>query len=165
MSKTHNLTLTTLTDLASAMLKLGRFAEAESRYREVIARRRSTGQHRRLNSAIAHSNLGVCLESQDRLEEAAEKFGEALTLLAACRIPERHWVTAGTRKGLAIVRAKQEKFPEAETTLLDCITIFANAEGDHTARIRKAREALVDVYDAWGKPEQARQLRELLAQH
>ena len=39
-----------------------------------------------------------------------------------------------------------------------------SSRSDHRARIRRALEALAEVYDGWQKPELARAVRESLAE-
>ena len=159
----HDHVLLLISNLASALVRVGRGDEAVAHYRDLIKRRAAAGKTKHYYTAVAHGNLGVCLETLDALEDAAIEFGHAFTVLKECGIPEIHWLTAVFRKGLAVVHTKQKRFPEAETALLASLAIFEASKGNQSGRIRKALEALATLYDAWEKPEAAAKTRERLA--
>jgi tetratricopeptide (TPR) repeat protein len=152
-----------LNDVATARKHLGQLEEAAANFRDLIARRKAAKQYTHFRTAIALNNLGVCLESLDRVYEAEHEFDAALTMLEKCRVPKRHWLTTVCRKRRAIVHTKQKRYPEAESTLQDCIAIFESTKGDQGMRIRKALETMAKLYDAWGKPKQAEQARARIA--
>lgn len=159
----HDHVLLLLSNLASALQRTGRSEEAVQRYRELIERRGAAGKTRHYFTAVAHGNLGACLESLDQLDAAATEFGRAFAVLDECGIPADHWLGAVFQKGLGVVRTKERRYPEAERSLLASIATFEAAAGNHRVRLIRALEALVALYDAWEKPEQAAAARARVA--
>ncbi len=158
----HGSTLQTLNNLAGALQKADRTEDALQRYRDLLDRRQKAGVYKHYMTGIALGNLAVCLEKLDRLEEADEGFTSCFAMFRASRFPENHWVLAAYRKGLAVLRSKQGRFEEAEKLLVDCLTTFEKASGDHSSRIRATQMALLEVYEKTQQSELAHKLREKL---
>ena len=65
----HDLTLITLNNLASAFQRSDQTARAAATYQSIIAARREGDRYESHKTAIAWSNLGVCQEKLDQLEQ------------------------------------------------------------------------------------------------
>jgi tetratricopeptide (TPR) repeat protein len=164
----HPETLTALANLASALDAAKQFDQAAAKCREwldIQGRAVPTDDPTR---APALSHLGACLL-------AAGKPCEAEPVLRKClAINERHglsnWMTFHTQSLLGGALAGQQKYAEAEPLLL---AGYKGLEGcaktippRDRRRLPAARERLVQLYDAWGKTDQAeawRKTQELTA--
>jgi hypothetical protein len=76
-------------------------------------------------------------------------------------LPEGHWKTAEARGLLGECLASQQRYEEAEPLLLG-----SRAALDGAGRSREGAAALrrlIELYDNWDKPIQARRYRDLLA--
>ena len=94
----------------------------------------------------------------ERYEEAATLFA---TTIAGAResLPEGHWYTGVflTKYGMCLINLG--RFDEAETTLDEAHQILSASLGADHDRTRTAATAMVDLYDAWRKPEPAAKWR------
>jgi serine/threonine protein kinase/tetratricopeptide (TPR) repeat protein len=91
---------------------------------------------------------------------------EAATLLRRVAQKARHsagtgsgwWLGSVERNwGEALIRL--DRHAEAETALLRAYAALRDGLGEKSAETRRAREALVELYESWGKTEQARAWR------
>ena len=78
-------------------------------------------------------------------------------------LSEEHWRTAEAKRVLGKCLTALGRYPEAEAYLLESYRTLAAQQHAPTELIGKAGEQLVSLYEAWGKPEQARTYREGLA--
>lgn len=76
-------------NLGNTLLKLQRFKEAESRYKQTIALK--------VDHADAHNNLGVILKEQDRLDEAERSCRQAIAF-------NPHYAEAHNNLGVTLQR-------------------------------------------------------------
>ena len=93
--------------------------------------------------------------------------GAAEPLLRECRVirrealPEGHWLHANTESTLGECLTALGRFGEAEPLLLRSYPVIKakwGASGEHTQR---ALRRIVDLYAAWGKPDEAATYRPL----
>ncbi len=156
-------TLLTLNNVVSCLQKLGDSEAAEKGYLDLLARRKKAGIYKHYLTGIALGNLAVCLESQGKLKDADARFAECFAMLEGCGISKQHWIHANFKKGLGVLRRKQERYAESEELLTSCLRVLEASKRDQSVRIRLAREALVATYEAWGKPKRAETERKKLA--
>jgi tetratricopeptide (TPR) repeat protein len=152
---------------AAGMLELARKPEkAEPLWRELADAAKQQAGADSLPYAARLSPLGVNLLKQ-------RKPAGAEPLLRACLAIRRHkepdaWTTFHTQSVLGEALALQKKHAEAEPLLLagyEGLKARAkNIPPQSRASVTKALERLVRLYDAWGKPEQAREWRHTLEQ-
>jgi len=157
----HGTTLFVRTNLGYFLARSGRFADAEAMLDETIEREvRVLGEGNAL-LLQTRTNLGESYQMQGRNAEAEE-------LLRRC-LAEREktepngFRQASTRTMLGRVLAEQKKFAEAEPLLLAGYEgLEANA--DKISRARQyhrsdARAWLAELYEDWGKPDEAAKWR------
>jgi hypothetical protein len=84
---------------------------------------------------------------------------EALDLLRTAHGADSPQAAYGSVK-LANILREQRRFGEAERLLLDAHAVPAGEEAHHGGD--RAAEALVELYEAWGRPEEADRYRTAL---
>jgi serine/threonine protein kinase/tetratricopeptide (TPR) repeat protein len=136
---------------ASTHLCAGELERAEELFRECIAiRERLYGkQHHQVASAKA--GLGEVLVVMGRNEEAIPTLNEAIEILEAKSEP-RHQATPRAYLGGALIALG--KFAEAESLLLASYSIMTSLQYSPYHR-KRVHQYLIDLYEAWGKPEKA----------
>ena len=154
----HSATLIYMNNLAQALRQTGELAEAERIFRRVVAVRREKDGAQGEETLVALSNLGLLLLQRSApgqafpyLQEAARGFGATL--------PPDHWMYGVALLNLGRCQVALHDYAVAEATLLDAHALLKNALGETHRRTGQVRTALVGLYDAWGRPEQARRWR------
>jgi eukaryotic-like serine/threonine-protein kinase len=153
---------TTLNNLASTLEHRGRYAEAEALYRRAAdIYRESLGERHRF-TAIALANVAQVSYRQGELDEARAMFGEALSILEEVH-PEGHQEVSHNRSRLGAVLVGMERFADAEALLLEAHQALESQLGPEHPRTRQAAERIIELYEAWGMPEDAAPYRQVLA--
>jgi tetratricopeptide (TPR) repeat protein len=147
-------TLTTFNDLALLLKNSGRLVEAEPLYREVleINRRSSPGTERQ--AFFTAFNLACLLREDGRAAEAEPLFWQVNGQAARLLTPE-DWRAARMQVEYGRCLVDLHRFDEAEPCLVAGHAALVAALHADDARVLKARGHLVDLYEAWGKPDQA----------
>jgi hypothetical protein len=97
-------------------------------------------------------------EKQGR-DEDAEKLHRQVLAIRVRKLPPTHPDLAKTRVALARLLAKRRQFDEAEKLMLAGKDVLEKALGKDSADARSAGDALAELYDAWGKPDEAARVR------
>jgi hypothetical protein len=110
--------------------------------------------------------LGLNLLRQDRHAEAERLLRDCLRIRARAQ-PEL-WTTCNTRSVLGEALLGQEKHAEAEPLLVGGYEGLKKREAKippafRAVRLKEALERLVQLYDAWDKPDEAARWRKELA--
>lgn len=150
----HQSTVITLTNLVSVISRSGRREEAAAMLADLLPRaRRALGENQSTVVSMT-SNLSWLYEQADRFDDALPL---AETALAGARtfLPETHATIGLYHKRLGRVYLGLERYEEAERELLDGYRILQAAQGDEHKETVESRAALVELYEAWGKPEKA----------
>ncbi|MFH0980386.1 MAG: tetratricopeptide repeat protein, partial [Planctomycetota bacterium] len=154
----HEYTLTARQSLATAMAQCGRLSEAEQYYREALAGyRRAKGADDSDTLALI-SHLATMVYHQGRVAEAERLYAEAVEG-ARHALPEGHEHTGIYLWGHGLCLTKLERYPEAETALLEAHGILAGANRPEHKRTVSVAGSLALLYEVWGKPEPAEQYR------
>jgi serine/threonine protein kinase/Tfp pilus assembly protein PilF len=140
--------------LADVLADKGRFAEAEKLYRESLAAGRKRLQPDSLDLAATLAGLGAILTKHGPATEAAATLRECLTIREKV-LPPGHWQSVVARSLLGGALAKQGKFAEAELLLVPSYEGLTKSEGAPPRRVSEALDRLIELYDKWGKREQA----------
>jgi eukaryotic-like serine/threonine-protein kinase len=144
----------TTANLATLLADKGDHAAAEPLFR------RSLGLRRKLLPAghlhIGHSLLGLGRLLLERGEAAAaeQALGEAVAIFRA-KLPPGNWMIADAESVLGGSLAARRRYAEAEPLLAASYSVLRDARGDSNLRTEQARERLIKLYEAWGKPEKA----------
>ncbi len=153
-------------DYAWSMFNYADFLVQEARYREaaewsrkVLALRGKTldDPHPAVSTAI--QVLGRALAGMDSLEQAEALLRESLALRRE-HFPPGHWIIASSVSHLGAIVTLTGRFEEAESLLVAGERELLALRGPQAQPVKDARQRLVDLYMAWGKPEEAAKWRE-----
>jgi serine/threonine protein kinase/tetratricopeptide (TPR) repeat protein len=140
-----------LNNLGYLLQARGDFAGAEICYREALSIADQTLERNHPNRAVFLRNLASVLMSQRRAAEAEPLAQEALAIFKA-KAP-KSWRVADTESVLGGCLAALSRFTEAEPLLLESYPILQKDKGDGAKHAAEARQRIIDLYTAWGKPE------------
>jgi tetratricopeptide (TPR) repeat protein len=152
-------------NLAEVLLRRGKLDEAEVLCREALRIGRQhfpTDQYPTGHASVvlATITLGEILIARGRPDEAEPLLRECL-VFADRNVPD--YPRAGiVRRALGLALVRQKRFAEAEPMLLDAHESLAANTGPRSFETQQAVAALVELYDAWARPERAAQFRTLL---
>lgn len=131
----------TLSRLGVCLLRLGRYAEAESVFVRQLAAERADQTRRGPGFGTALNNIAVALREQGRLTEAEEYQREALQMQEAA-VGCSHPTLVNTLKNLGLILTKQGRRDEAINTLRRALTIAEEKLGADHARAAEARNCI-----------------------
>jgi tetratricopeptide (TPR) repeat protein len=145
---------------ADFLVKEARYPEAADWSRRVLALRGKTldDPHPAVSTAI--QVLGRALAGLDSLEQAEALLRESLALRRE-HFPPGHWIIASSVSHLGAIVARAGRFAEAESLLVASERELLALRGPQAQPVKDARKRLVDLYVAWGKPEEAEKWREV----
>ena len=162
LGEEHPDTLTSMHDLGSVYTHAKRFDEAEPLLVKALeARRRVLGDDHP-DTGDSLSCLAGLYQHQDRHDVAVPLYREALSQRRRTLGDDDRYTlkTLGSLVESLIVLGK---FEEAEPLAEECYERRKKVYGLAGDETREAIELLVNLYDGWGKPDQATQFRELLS--
>jgi tetratricopeptide (TPR) repeat protein len=154
LGERHPTTLTYLNNLAQALRKAGQLDEAEPIFRRVIELRRETDGLDSQERMLVMNNLGLLLMQRNAPLEALPLFQESLEGLRKSLAPD-HWMLGVALLSLGRCETALGDYPAAERTLRDAHELLERTLGPANGRTVQVKAALAELYDAWGKPEQA----------
>ena len=134
-------------------------AEQEARKAVAIAEKSSKASH---TYARASGMLGRILSTTGRAREAEPLLREALALLEP-RVPRQSNPMATILGNLGDCLAAQARYAEAEPLLNESYTILKAVHLPQSPMLDEARQRLVSLYEAWGKPQEAARYRSQLS--
>ena len=140
---------------ANALAALGRESEARELYEESLKVRNE--RFGAISVAITQKNLAAVLIESDP-ERAEELLAKAIKTLDA---RPNSWLRADAQSVLGALWTSQGQFAEAEPLLLAAHRKLAEVRGADAYPTVKAWDRRIALYDAWGRPEDARRLRDL----
>jgi eukaryotic-like serine/threonine-protein kinase len=139
---------------ADTLHALGRYPEAIALCRDVLARRGRSLPERHPVVAASLLVLGKSLLEQGDRRGAETALREALTIRRSI-LPPGHWQIASAQSALGRCLAKQGRFREAEPLLVDSFERLSADRGPKHERTRDALRNVIEMYDAWGRPDTA----------
>lgn len=157
----HPDTVTTIVNLANCLRVLGTLDEAETLTREALEiRRRIYPANHPLTGDCCHL-LGRILVKREDSAGAIPFLSEALDNHRVS-LPAGSWRTAVSAAWLGMALTKVQRFDEAEKYLLEGHEVLQRTKGQRPAQENGTITALVELYQAWGKPERAAEFKALL---
>jgi tetratricopeptide (TPR) repeat protein len=144
--------------LVRVLAEEGRLDKAEALGKETLeARRRTKANQDDIGTGRTLLYLGRVLVEKGKLDEAEPLLQEALTIFrrdaSSKSTPE---LAAQAANWLGAIQVARKAYPEAETLLLSGTDqFFAPAAEIYPNERRLAVGHIVNLYQAWGKPEQA----------
>jgi tetratricopeptide (TPR) repeat protein len=162
----HPLLLLAQDKLAELYRRQGRYARAESLFRDVLERQRRLGVSSEVPRRLAETLASLALIQQHKYAEAEPLLREC------CRIRQERqpdaWETFYTQSLLGASLLGEQKYAEAEPLLVAGYEGMKQREAtipsDHKDRLTDALERLVQLYDATGQKAKADAWRDKLAE-
>jgi tetratricopeptide (TPR) repeat protein len=139
---------------AQALFSEGKHSEAEVRINETLKIYRAATSPQFINYATALMVQGLIDSQTGRIDEAEKLLREAVRIRTE-NMPETHFLRATANGALGEFLTGQKRFAEAEPFLLASHESLTKSQAPYSPRTRRARERLVNLYDAWNKPAQA----------
>jgi tetratricopeptide (TPR) repeat protein/predicted Ser/Thr protein kinase len=158
----HPAVARSLSNLGTVLRYKGECAEAEALYREALAIVRAALPEDHPVIAARMENLALLLVEQRRLAEAEALLREALAIRQKA-LPSGDRALAETESKLGGCLTLAGRYDEAEALLFHSHEILKDSPEDATPAQREIFEEnlkrIVQLYDAWGRPEQAAEWR------
>ncbi len=150
----HTITLSTRASFGAMLKVMGRLEDAEAMLRSAFEGYLATVGPDNFMTLNAESNLGDTLREQGRLEEATLLLDDTLARMDDA-LPEGHWFRAKLRRNAGACLLARGLHEEAETLLLESHEVFLQAFGDGGMHTKLTVNLLVELYDSWGRSEEA----------
>jgi serine/threonine protein kinase/tetratricopeptide (TPR) repeat protein len=151
-----------MTSMAMLFVDENRLAEAESLLREALSiYEQSLGpEHLYVSSTL--TELGILLVEKGEPAEALPLLERALDIIGHTQAPS-DFLVAGGNAALGHALARLGRYEEAERLLVDSVPRLLAPEVPSSRRGRLALRWLVELYEAWERPDEASRYREQLA--
>ncbi len=150
----HPETIETRLGLAGALHGLDQLDEAEPLAREGLDALVRTAGEGHLSTAGGMDTLALILTDRGEAAEAESLYRSALDICTR-ELPEGHWRTAVYRGHLGAQLAAAARFDEAEPLLISAWETVSASQGEGSRRTQAIIRELVELYDAWGRPDDA----------
>jgi non-specific serine/threonine protein kinase/serine/threonine-protein kinase len=153
----HPETLAAINNLASVLQVLGKLTEAEQLYRQALQVSRRTLGDDHPDTLLWLNNLAAALKDQQRFSEAEPLYRDAMERRRRV-LGDEHPDTMVSIDNLAELLVAQQRFPDAEVLRIEELERLKQKPA-FEARQRDSIQRLVDLYESWGKTEQAAEWR------
>ncbi|MDQ3697088.1 MAG: serine/threonine-protein kinase [Gemmatimonadota bacterium] len=150
----HRNTAFTLISLGQTLQDRGDYAAAEPMLRRSLAIFGVSVGERHPLTAITRCHLAYLMHLKGEHVVAESLFREGLAMLEAI-LPPDHDQLALNRGKYGVMLTAQSRFAEAESLLVDSYEKLAAGFGADHRDTRLAVSRLVELYEAWNKPERA----------
>jgi serine/threonine protein kinase/Tfp pilus assembly protein PilF len=154
-------TLLTQTRLASVLGEEGKEEEAAKLFREALDVQRKNLPPDHLDLADTLIDFGYQLTKHGGLSEAELLLREGLSIREK-KLVGGSWRIANAQSILGVCLARQKMFDKAEPLLLASYEDLTRDKGTPVKWIPKACDRVIELYEKWGKPEQAEAWRKKL---
>jgi len=154
MGPDHISTLSSQQAAAEAHAAAGRLDETESILRDLLERRRRTGGATHPATIVTLGRLGEVCADLGRLDDAEPLLAEAV-LAAHQGLPRDSAFLAVLLGRHAACLIALGRFDRAESAALEAERILVGAFGSAHPRTTEARSLLADLYELWGRPDEA----------
>jgi serine/threonine protein kinase len=147
-----------MTNLGAVYRRSGDLEAAEETLREAVRRMETAYGPDHSDVALSHRSFALVLRDRGKTVEAEGELRKALEI-AGRSFPEGSPGLARFQFTLGQLLATEERYAEAEPLLLDAYMAHLEAFGGEDQRTAGGAEALVQLYDAWGRPDEADRYR------
>ncbi len=151
---THDYTLATLNNLGNLLLDADRVAEAEPLLGEAADGQVATRGEASANAVVARNNHALALDRLGRDAEAEAAWARVVAGREAT-VGAEHEKTFVARSRHAAALGRISRYDEGESEARAACEGLARLAGAEAPETLRARERLADLYDAWGRPEDA----------
>jgi serine/threonine protein kinase len=143
-----------LTDLGVSLARKGDYQRAEPLLREAVAMARELSGSVHRDVGVSLTELADVLVAKGEAEASVQLHEEASEIFVKAFGPD-HWRVALARSNHVACLRKLGRHRQAEALLLAAHPVLEKKFGDRHWRTRKVVGRIVDLYEAWGKPEKA----------
>jgi len=150
-----------LNNLAVLMRVKGDYESAEQMYREALAIRRKLLGDEHPYVALGLNNLAFLLYIKGDYKAAEPLYREAIEIQQKALL-EDHWITSHIKSGLSSCLTGLKSYKEAELLLLESYPLLKEKRGENDKYTIKALNRIIELYEAWGKPEKVVEYKALL---
>ena len=156
----HPEVATNLNNLALLLREKGDLDQAESLFREIIEiDRKNLGDYHPYVAGDMRSLATVLMKKGDH--QAAEGYLRQGLAIQRKTFPEKNWQIATTKLLIGSCVVGQKRYREAESLLLEAFPVIQENFGPNHRRTQVAIQDIIELYEAWGKPEKAAEYRSL----
>ncbi|MGE0884382.1 MAG: tetratricopeptide repeat protein [Blastocatellales bacterium] len=150
----------TMNNLATLLAAKGDYDGCEALHRQTLAIRiRELGEdHHEVGTSL--NNIASILYLKGNYAEAEKLQRRAISVYQKSLKPD-HWMIHRSRSHLGACLIKLKRYREAEEQLLMAYAGLKAARGESHELTRRTASRLVELYEAWGKPDQAQPYRAL----
>jgi non-specific serine/threonine protein kinase/serine/threonine-protein kinase len=159
----HPDTLQSYNNMGYLLVQTGKLDEAQASVRRAMDGRRRVLGDDHPDTLFSISDMGGVLRLMEASEEAERYHREAIAR-GRRALPEGHWLLGRSLYAFGETLLALQRYAEAEATLVEAYGILEDALGAEHERSRKTATLLIDLFDAWGKPEETAQWRAKLAE-
>jgi len=152
--------LITMRNLAKLLQDKGSYREAGALYREALIRGRKLSGDAHQSVGWNLHDLAVLLYLEGQYAEAEKTERQAIDIFQKSFKPDQWWIRR-SRSHLGACLVKLNRYPEAEEQLLPAYAGLKATFGEQNEDTRKTVSHLIELYEAWGKPEKADPYRAL----
>jgi serine/threonine protein kinase/tetratricopeptide (TPR) repeat protein len=150
----HPDTLGSANNMGALLKARGKLDEAEPYYREALEGFRRGLGNDHPNTLVSLGNLGDLLTSQALYEDAELLLAAAVEAVRRS-LPPRHAITGFTMRKYGRCLTGLGRYQDAETALLESHDVLTATVGPAHHHTQQVIPNLVELYQAWGKPEEA----------
>ena len=109
--------------------------------------------------AVDEINLGLLLCDADQTAEGVTLTSDAVRILGGV-LEAGQWEMGAARSAYGQCLGQTGRFAEGERELVAALETVETALGPDHSRVGQIRARLAELYDAWGRPERARRIRD-----
>jgi serine/threonine-protein kinase len=149
-----------MSNLVTLLDAKGDYEAGEALQRQALSiQRKEFGEDHR-SVGVSLNNLASLLYHQGQYSEAEKLQQQAIAIYLKSLQPD-HWMIQRSRSHLGACLTQLKRYPEAEEQLLAAYAGLKIARGGQHALTRQAVSRLIELYEVWGKPDQAATYRAL----
>jgi tetratricopeptide (TPR) repeat protein len=150
-----------LSNLGEVLAKRGKYDEAERLVREAITMQRKLVGEGQPDVGLMLTALAETLLAKGDPLAAEFAAQEAATILRKV-LPDRHWLTALAESVWGASLSALKRFAEAEPLLRSAYDSIKSARGASDTYTLISCRRIIELYEAWGKPDKSVEYRALL---
>jgi tetratricopeptide (TPR) repeat protein len=150
----HPDSLVSMSNLAAVLGKLKRYDQAAALYEHVLpAKQRTMGPS---SPSTIRTLADMAIMEYDRADFAASaQLWAQVKQLAPRAFPDRHPILASFYANSGVVLLKLEQYEQAESDLLEAHRRHSLLLGEQSTEARRVATQLVNLYQAWEKPQES----------
>jgi tetratricopeptide (TPR) repeat protein len=157
----HPDTLISINNMGFLVYSQGKYEEAMPYFIEALETSRRVLGDEHPDTLTSINNMGHLIDAQGKYEEAMPYYAEALETSRRV-LGDEHPDTLMSINNMGGLLYSQGKYDEAMPYYVEALETYRRVLGDEHPDTLWSINALIKLFDAWDKPEQAQQYREML---